>query len=157
MKHWLILLSIAALTALGGLLPFTGADVAQLKPVELVLLSREGTILTVETDTGDRGTGADLKTAFEDLKATADGQIFLETVNDLLLDESALDLLPQIVESQIRPSTRVVQTRGEMNPETAVDFLTVHSPNTTLWDWKLAPGPLEVLEEREGRLYLGAD
>lgn len=154
MKYWLTALSLCALAALRWLMPVQGTDVAQLQPVELVAFSVENGTILMETDTGDQGTGPSLKAAAANLTETAQGHIFLETVNYVLLEESAQALLPEIVQSHIRPSTLVLRCEGDVDLEQAAEFLAVHTPQTTLWDWKLNPDPLEVLGEEEGRLYL---
>jgi hypothetical protein len=82
MKKWLLM------AALAGLLlcrPFRASDVARLKPVEIIRVSRVPQGIRVETDTGESGEGADLRQAFEDLKQTASGEIFAKSVLSSLI------------------------------------------------------------------------
>ena len=85
MKKWLYL--IGALAAVGILtrLPHPARDIARLEPVRAVYLYMERGRLCIETDTGDSGSGADLAEATADLRSRADGEIFPDTAEFLLL------------------------------------------------------------------------
>ena len=86
MKKWLYL--AAALTAVGILsrLPHPAKDIAKLKPVRAVYLYMELEKLHIETDTGDSGSGTTLAEAYSDMRSGADGEIFLDTAEFLILD-----------------------------------------------------------------------
>ena len=79
MKYWAWYIGAVVLVAALGWMPFLGTDVARLRPVELISVSREEAQVLVETDTGDSGRGRTLELALEDLHDSTPGEIFLET------------------------------------------------------------------------------
>lgn len=80
--------------------PVKRVNVADLEPVEALLLTREGEKLTLTTDTGISGTGADMAQAMEDLRENTPAVLFLDTVEYVALTEAAKedveDLMPQL-------------------------------------------------------------
>lgn len=130
MKKWLYL--AAALAAVGILsrLPHPAKDIAELKPVRAVYLYMDGKSLTIETDTGDSGSGQTLTEAAADLKSKADGEIFLETAEFLILRPDV-----QIAEdfyTLLRPACKVAYAASGPDMERISDYLTAHEPQTTL-------------------------
>lgn len=150
MRRWIVYALVLAVLFL--LPPSEKTDVGELKPVELLSIyhTEEGT-LRVETDTGDLGTGRNLKEALEDLKATASGSIFLDTVDYLLITEDAIPSLPQLWKI-LRPATQVCLGVGA-DPGTA-EFLSAHKPGVTLNDIRAGTGTLPVLTRTEERCRL---
>lgn len=150
MKRWLLLL------ALGTLLltrPFSASDVARLKPVEVIRVSTVSHGVCVETDTGDRGEGKTLAQAFANLKTTADGDIFLETADRLLVSPLAVDLLPELTE-YLRPGCNICVELGAVELDAVSDFLNIHEPGVTLQDHRAGEKALPVLYMIDGRMYL---
>lgn len=130
MKKWLYL--IAALSAVGILsrLPHPARDIAKLEPVRAVYLYMDGGRLCIETDTGDTGSGANLTEATEDLRSNADGEIFLDTAEFLLLD-TAVQITPEFY-VLLRPGCKVCYTDVLPDLTVAADYLSAHPPKATL-------------------------
>lgn len=147
MKKWML-----ALAALIWFTPVKGTDVGKLLPVELVSLRREGETLRMETDTGDFGMGDTLEEAMEDLKRTAQGQIFLETADYLLLSPDSQSVWPELL-GYFRPGTLAYQTVNAVDPEEAAQYLRTRRAGIPLNRMEEA-GPLPVIKEEEGRVEL---
>ena len=82
MKKWLIPI-VLALVLLGD---GERTDISRLEPVEAMqILSVQGGV-QVMTDTGSKGYGTTLERAVENLHTSSPNQIFLETVQYLLVD-----------------------------------------------------------------------
>lgn len=127
MKYWL-----AVVLALGLLsrLPHPSKDIADLNPVQTVYLYMEGDTLCMETDTGDSGAGVDLTAAAEDLKYGADGEVYLDTAEFLILQPN-VPVTDQF-HKLLRPDCRVIYTTAVPDMETISRYLSVHTPPVTL-------------------------
>ena len=90
MKRILLYLGILAAVCWAGK---PGTDIGMLIPVETVFIQKLENEIVIETDSGDRGAGATMKQAAEDLKEKADGVIYLDTADYLILNREAEDLL----------------------------------------------------------------
>ena len=153
MKKWPWYLGALVLIGVLGWEPFQGTDVARLQPVEVVCVTVEGNTVTVWTDTGDLGQGADPQAAFEDLKQTTAGQVFLETADFILVNEEAAELLPLLGE-YLRPACGVCLVADAVDMEKVGDFLDVHSPDVTLQDCRAGEQTLPRLTVNEERMEL---
>lgn len=150
MNKWLVYaLTLAAIPVLsfGG---FGGRDVGKLRPVQLVMVRREGDRLRLTTDTGDSGRGTDIHKAIKDMKGSADAEIFLDTADYLLLGEGTEACLPQLQE-YLRPSCALCRVTGEPDPEAVVTYLQQHPPELTLTQYEAAPEELPELVAAERR------
>lgn len=129
MKKWLY---AAALLALGLLtrLPHPARDIAKLEPVQLVYIYKEMDHLCIETDTDHRGAGRDILEAAADLRSKADGEIFLETAEFLLLEEDVTVTVDFF--TLLRPGAGVVYTRERPDLTAAAEYLSIHPPEHTL-------------------------
>ncbi len=127
---WFILL--AAALRMSGLLPFESHDVAQLVPVEALVVSLDGDMVVL--DGGDaQGRGGDWQAALADLEQSADGAVFLSTAGQLVLVGRAVKLLPEIVDSgRIRPAAAVCYAAAAPDPEDAADYLSAHECQVTV-------------------------
>ena len=130
MKKWLLL--IGALAAVGFLsrLPHPARDISKLKPVRVVYLYMDMGNLCIETDTGDSGTGRSLPEAAADLSANADGEIFLETAEFLIL-ERGIEPSPAFCQ-YLRPGSKVCYTDTPPDLAEAAEYLSAHPPEDTL-------------------------
>lgn len=129
MKKWLypaVFLAAAILSRL----PHPAVDIARLDPVRAVYLYMDGAELTIETDSGDSGTGADLEAAYAALRANADREIFLDTAEFLILTPDVP--ITEAFYELLRPTTQVVCSNKKPNLETISDYLTIHPPEITL-------------------------
>lgn len=126
-------------------------DVGELIPVELVSVYRAEDQICLETDTRDRGAGKDLEAALGDLEASAQGKIFLETADYLLITKEVYPLLPQLREI-LRPSAEICLNQG--GDAQAAAFLAAHKPGVTLNDTRKGWARLPVLTRTEERYHL---
>lgn len=150
MKRWVLLLLLGALLLCK---PFSATDVARLKPVDVIRVSTTNGGILVETDTGETGTGQDLDSAFENLKKTADGEIFLETADRLLISPQAVELLPELTD-YLRPGCNICVEMCAVELDLVSDFLDTHEPGLTLQDHRAGQCVLPVLYLIDGRMYL---
>ena len=130
MRRWIIWLPMLVLLGVLSRMPHPARDVARLEPVRTVCITVEAGKVCIETDTGDKGTGKDLPEAAADLKENADGEIFLETAEFLILDPNV-----QITEDLfvlLRPDCSVVFCDDHLDLKTAADYLSVHKPQRML-------------------------
>lgn len=148
MKRWIVL---AAFLAVILALPQRQGDVADLLPVELVYVYKEGNLLRVETDTGQFGEGATLAQALEELRATAPGEVFLDTADYLILTRDTVECLPQLADL-LRPGTQVCL--GFQADAQAAAYLAAHKPGVTLKDCRSGAVALPTLVKREERYSL---
>ena len=153
MKRWLYLLvALLAIVFLGGKVT-AGTDVAKLRPVEVVVVTRSEKNIKIQTDTGDAGVGTDLAQAVEQLKKTTPAKIFLETAEYLLISEECRCLMPELME-YLRPSCSVCILEGEPEMDNIGAFLKIHGLDVTLTEYKAGICDLQTLREKEGRLEL---
>jgi hypothetical protein len=90
----------------------------------------EGRSFHIETDTGDSGAGADLTEAHEALRAKADGVIFLDTAEFLILAQK--DPITGEIFALLRPDCKVTFTDAPPDLEKAAAYLSQHPPRLTL-------------------------
>ena len=129
MKKWLYPAAFIA-AAILSCLPHPAVDIARLDPVRAIYLYMDGAELTIETDSGDSGTGADLEGAYAALRANAHREIFLDTAEFLILDPNVP--ISEPFYELLRPTTQVVFSNGKPDLETISDYLTIHPPETPL-------------------------
>ena len=130
MRKWFFCLLALVLLGLLSRLPHSARDVAKLDPVRVVWISEEAGKIIVETDTGDSGTGMDLSEAAAALKQNADGEIFLETAEFLILDPSVPVTEELFV--LLRPDCGVFFSVEQPDMENVADYLSIHKPQRTL-------------------------
>ena len=130
MKKWLLPMAALTAVAIFSRLPHPARDIADLKPVRAVYIHMEGRNFHVQTDTGDSGTGPDLAEACADLRTKADGEIFLDTAEFLILDPKVP--ITEIFYSLLRPDCRVTFADAAPDLERAAVYLAQHPPKLTL-------------------------
>ena len=130
MKKWLLLTAVLITVAILSHRPHPARDVAKLEPVQAVYIHREGTYLSIEADTGARGTGKTLTEAASHMKASASGEIFLDTAEFLLLD-AAVPITEEF-HTLLRPTCTVTFTTTPPDLQAVSEFLSVHTPKRTL-------------------------
>ena len=129
MKKWLypaVFLAAAILSRL----PHPAVDIARLDPVRAIYLYMDGAELTIETDSGDSGSGPNLEAAYAALRNNADREIFLDTAEFLILTPDVP--ITEVFYELLRPTTQVVFSNEKPNLETVSDYLTIHPPDLTL-------------------------
>ena len=125
-----------------------GTDIGMLIPVETVFIQKQGDTIVIQTDSADTGAGATMKQAAEDLKEKADGVIYLDTADYLILNREAEALLYQLQSNQ-KQEVALCETEGRIDVEEITPFLRAHKPQLRLSDWR-AGMTLPGLEEAEG-------
>lgn len=147
-----ILLWAALLAAVWGLprLAHPAVDIGKLEPVETVLLTGEGMMITLETDSGGIGSGVTLEEAIQDLKEKASGEIYLDTTNKILLRGNAEAWQREIL-AVFRPSSRICKAEGDVDIQEATKFLAIHRPDKTLNHLRSGQSIRQILIMREGR------
>ena len=130
MKKWLLLTALLMAVAVLSHRPHPARDVAKLEPVQTVYVYLKDGNLCIETDTGAKGTGKTLTEAASHMKASASGEIFLDTAEFLLLDPT----IPITAEfhTLLRPTCKVTLTETPPDLQAASVYLTIHTPPITL-------------------------
>lgn len=147
---WLAALLVSAVL---GREMFGASDVARLQPVEVLRVEMEGSGIRVETDTGEAGRGSDLSEAFGDLKAGTAGDIFLDTVEFVLLAPGAEPLTGELMD-HLRPACQVCLEDGRADLSKAAAFLDIHRPQLTLMHCRETVQLYPVLVTKEGEMKL---
>lgn len=160
MKRIALFVLLAAALRMSGWLPFENRDVADLVPIQALVVSLDGE--TVVLDGGEaEGRGGDWMAALDDLKQSADGDVFLGTAEHVVLSGPAVKLLPEIVESSaLRPAAVVCFAPGQPpDPSEAADYLAARDSDWTVQQIRAAllqgkTVRLPCLVETEGGLRL---
>lgn len=148
MKRWIVYLAVLAMLGVAD-----GMDISDLCPVETVWVARENGQIHIRTDAGDLGVGEDLRSAVENLNATAAGIAFLETADYLIIETGAEEILLQ-AGPVLRPSCMLCVAEKMPDLEAATAYLRIHEPVVTLRQWSKEQAPLPQLQEQDGRFQL---
>lgn len=134
-KISIALLAAASVVSL-CMLPRTGADAAKLLPAQVLVIAQEDRQITVESDNGASGSGATLPDALEAMRESAEGTLFLDTAEHIVLLQSAQALLPAAArQQQFRPAAKLYLARMDtLDAEGCVEFLQAHPGTVTLAD-----------------------
>ena len=132
MKKWLYFAAAVAAIGILSRLPHPAKDISKLEQFQLVYVYEEAGGLHLETDTGEQGAGKTLTEAAADLRSKADGEIFLETAEFLLLD-STVTAAPDFF-TLLRPDCKVFYTKERPDLPAAAKYLSVHPPSVKLAD-----------------------
>ena len=138
--------------------PFAMRDVAEILPVETLVLSREDDGCRLTTDLGYYGLGQTPKEALENLLETAPGKIVLSTTRSLVV-QAKEELYGLLKLDALRPGTAIFYTRGGVDASDCNQYVSRHRGNATLGKYLacLATGeilPVPVLEGENGRYSL---
>ena len=115
--------------------PVERLDVAKLEPVQTVAISMKENALILETDTNNRGEGANITDALSDLEDRTPGVIYLDTAEYLLVTEDATGYIDAL-RGYLSPSVKVSLWDGEGSVESAAQYLDVRNDLPKLQDWK---------------------
>lgn len=134
-KISIALLAAAAVISL-CMLPRTGTDAAKLLPAQVLVIAQEEGQITVESDNGVSGSGATLPDALASMRENAEGTLFLDTAEHIVLLQSAQALLPAAArQRQFRPAAKLyLADMNVLAAEDCVDFLQAHPGSVTLAD-----------------------
>ena len=135
MKKWLVFAAAVTAVAILSRRPHPARDVARLEPVQAVFIYQEDGTLFIETDTGAAGSGNTLTEAAADMKASASGEIFLDTAEFLLLDPAVP--VTEEFHTLLRPTCGVTFTHATPDLQAVSEFLSVHTPKHTLLELRI--------------------
>lgn len=160
MKRIILFVCLAAALRMSGLLPFSGHDVADLVPVEALTVDWVQNRVVLRGKDCE-GRGESWEAALEDLYQSANGTVFLGTAEQVVLSESAVRVLPDVIRSpELRPAAVICICRGSLpKPEDAAKYLSAHNAGITIQQVQAAmvqgdAVALPVLKETEGGLRL---
>ena len=146
-----ILLYILVLIAL-CFAPIKGANIGNLRPVEVVHIYKTQNQVAIATDTGDFGIGETGLAALENLKATTPGTIYLDTADFLIIAEGAEPFV-KYLSSHLKSSVRICLGEKGLDLAEAGAYLAVHRPSVKLKDYRERT-ILDQLKAYQGRLEL---
>ena len=115
--------------------PVEPLNVGQMLPVQVVALSRENGWTVIETDTGNRGIGGTAKQALRNLKDRANGKIYLDTAEYLLLGKETADAVEEL-RNELRQTIQLCEMAKPIDLAQAANYLKAHGKLPRLKDWK---------------------
>ena len=116
-------LYIVILTAL-TLAPVKRLNVADLEPVQTVAIYTKQDVVVLETDTENKGVGANIEEALKDLKENTPGVIYLDTAQYLLVAKNAEGYL-NALKDYLSPSVKVVIWDEKGSVKSAAKYLRI--------------------------------
>ena len=134
------------------LIPVERTDVGKLQPVQSVAVFGEDGTVIIETDTGDRGSGADAQAALDDLKRTTPAVIYLDTAEYLLVAEG-MEGAVEHLRAHLKETVELYQYLGAPKLEDVTKYLEIHGDAPTLKQWENGQ-QLPVLDCREERIKI---
>lgn len=140
-----------AILAAVMMIPNQGTDVGKLLPVEVIAVSESGGKITVRTDTGDWGEGETFESAFQDLKHTAPGIIYLDTAEYLLLEPGVKD--SEQLADYLKGSIQVYRAKEEIPMEGIANYLLIHSSGICMKEIA-NEGRIPTITEENGRYQI---
>ena len=146
----MLIFALIPILSFGG---FGGEDVGKLYPVQAVMICAAPEGVQITTDGGQVGKGRDVHAALEDLNATADAQVFLDTAEYLLLEPGMENRLSQL-QPYLRPSCSLCLVSNQVTPAEAVRYLQLREPQQTLIQYEAGQRQLPTLIYNEGRMKL---
>ncbi len=149
MKRIIIYVLLLAVTLL---VPVRKADVARLRPIEVIALHKSGDTVTLLSDTQDRGEGSNVLQALADMKQTSPAIIYLDTAEYLLVGEGAQEEVDAL-RSVLGGGVRLCSVQDGIDPKEAAAYLPVHGTLPTLRTWQLTE-ELPLLTEENGQIKL---
>lgn len=114
-----------ALIASAVLFARQGREIAQLVPVEVLMVVQKEEIVVLKTDTGNEGEGKSLTEAKEDLEEKTPGILFLDTVEYLVMTEEDQVLAEQLC-SILKPSVKLAFVDADADPAGLARYLDAH-------------------------------
>lgn len=133
-------------------MPVKKTDVADLRPVEVIAIYREGEAVRLTTDTKDSGAGADVLQALANMKQTTPAVIYLDTAEYLLIGQGAEEDAQQL-RSVLKPNIRLCGAVPGIDLQEAAKYLPVHGGLTPLRHWNMGD-PLPFLTQENGRIKM---
>lgn len=158
----ILLLAVAAAAVWGlTMVSDSQSDVGELLPVQTLVVSRDGGQWLLRGDGELLGRGETWAAAMEDLEQSASGEAFFGCTGHVVFDADAAAALPEAMQdSRLRPAARLYLGRGDIAPDEATAYLTVHPGEKTIQtltadvlEGRPVRLPLLVCDEGRFRLY----
>ena len=132
-KLWIGFLAAASAVCF-WMLAKTGTDAAKLLPARVLVIEERDGAVRVSSDNGAAGSGETLAAALQQMEQSAEGVLFLDTAEHIVLLQSAGALLPAAAQQpQFRPAAKLYLARlPELHAAEAVEFLQAHPGSLTL-------------------------
>lgn len=129
--------------------PATAVDLNTLIPVEMLWVERnEGMYVICGKDV--EGRGESWREAMADLEACADGMVFLETVDRVVISLEARGCMQEMLrDERLRPSVQLYYLKGTGN-EILESFTAAHTSHASIGSEAKIP----LITEEEGRYRL---
>lgn len=133
-------------------IPMKPTDVGKLQPIQTVAVYPSEGGYIIETDSGDVGVGTTIAQAFENLKDTTAGVVYLDTAEFLLIGAGAENAVEEL-QAVLKDSVELYQVQGRPDLKNASRFLSVHGKGPTFKSWEKGT-KLPVLVYKNDRLIL---
>lgn len=105
----------AASAACLWMLSMTGTDAAKLLPTQVLIIGMDHGAVQVRSDNGAAGCGATLSQALVQMENSAEGRLFLDTAEHIVIEQNAQQLLEQVVtQKRFRPAAKLYLTQTRM-------------------------------------------
>ena len=141
---------------LGALLiPTRSADVGDLQPIEVMMVSCENNLIRILTDTGDQGSGGTVAEAMLNLCDTTSGIVYPDLAEFLILDDGYESVVGEL-DAWLKPNTKTCMADQEIEFQDVASFLNAHKPAATLREVITGMKP-EKLTQDEGKLTIKKD
>ena len=116
-------------------MPVKKADVALLRPVEVIYIGGESDAVILKTDTDDVGIGTDVASALEDMKQTSPAVIYLDTAEYLIIGPGATEEAAAL-KGTLKASVQLCRTDGNPDLKQVAQYLPAHGkmPCFSQWD-----------------------
>ena len=147
MRRLLYIIVLLSLLAV----PAERMDVSKLMPVELVAVDYQMGLIEISTDTGNKGVGKTVAEAYQNLRESASGTVFLDTANYLLLCGKSGGLLKEL-KKDLRPGVRFCMAQSGLDLQEAALYLSEHPPKHRLKDSQYGVNPQTLVQTNTGFL-----
>lgn len=114
--------------------PLKPMKIANLEPIQAVRIHLDGGIVVLETDTGDKGSGATAEEALGNMKENSTGIIYLDTAQYLFVSASAREQIPSL-QAYLKESVRICQWSGQGDISEAVKYAEARKMGLKSREW----------------------
>lgn len=129
--RWILYITILLMLYVA---PLERLDVAKLLPIQAVAVYTEGDSVVLETDTENKGKGASIADALQDLKENTPAVVYLDTAEFLMVSETAVSEMEEI-KNYLKPSVKVCVCDAAGKVKDTAKYLDVHRKLPKLKDW----------------------
>lgn len=116
--------------------PADPVSIDHLLPARVMGIYREGTLFVLATDVGTKGLGETPAQALENMRETANGLLYLDTVEYLLIGEESVEAI-EVLKKELKGTVRLCEIPKPVDLETAAIYLQTHGGLPALDQWKI--------------------